>query len=164
MKAINRAKYQLDDIIAEDPTSIALKKEIVRIAGKDTTVVLLGESGTGKELYAQALHNASGRKDNSFIAVNCATFQKELLESEEIMLEKKSKSGYKTVDLKKSIKNYSLSEKCDFAELEIVLSAGSTDNANPNLIIKALENTVGEEFYADITREDLYNSDMELFR
>ena len=82
MKAINRAKYQLDDIIAEDPTSIALKKEIVRIAGKDTTVVLLGESGTGKELYAQALHNASGRKDNSFIAVNCAAFQKELLESE----------------------------------------------------------------------------------
>lgn len=82
MKAINRAKYHLDDIIAEDPTSIALKKEIVRIAGKDTTVVLLGESGTGKELYAQALHNASGRKDNSFIAVNCAAFQKELLESE----------------------------------------------------------------------------------
>ena len=92
------------------------------------------------------------------------TALKELLESEEIMLEKKSKSGYKTVDLKKSIKNYSLSEKCDFAELEIVLSAGSTDNANPNLIIKALENATGEEFYADITREDLYNSDMELFR
>ena len=92
------------------------------------------------------------------------TALKELLESEEIMLEKKSKSGYKTVDLKKSIKNYSLSEKCDFAELEIVLSAGSTDNANPNLIIKALENAAGEEFYADITREDLYNSDMELFR
>ena len=39
------------------------------------------------------------------------TALKELLESEEIMLEKKSKSGYKTVDLKKSIKNYSLSEK-----------------------------------------------------
>lgn len=92
------------------------------------------------------------------------TALKELLESEEIMLEKKSKSGYKTVDLKKSIKNYSLSEKFDFAELEIVLSAGSTDNANPNLIIKALENAAGEEFYADITREDLYNSDMELFR
>lgn len=92
------------------------------------------------------------------------TALKELLESEEIMLEKKSKSGYKTVDLKKSIKNYSLSEKCDFAELEIVLSAGSTDNTNPNLIIKALENAAGEEFYADITREDLYNSDMELFR
>lgn len=92
------------------------------------------------------------------------TALKELLENEEIMLEKKSKSGYKTVDLKKSIKNYSLSEKFDFAELEIVLSAGSTDNANPNLIIKALENATGEEFYADITREDLYNSDMELFR
>ena len=80
------------------------------------------------------------------------------------MLEKKSKSGYKNVDLKKSIKKYTLSEKFDFTELEITLSAGSTDNANPNLVITALQNATGEEFYADITREDLYNSDMELFR
>ncbi|MGN0499897.1 MAG: TIGR03936 family radical SAM-associated protein [Ruminococcus sp.] len=92
------------------------------------------------------------------------TALKELLESEEIMLEKKSKSGYKTVDLKKSIKKYSLTEKFDFAELEITLSAGSTDNANPSLVITALQNATGKEFYADITREDLYNSDMELFR
>lgn len=48
--------------------------------------------------------------------------------------------------------------------LKLYFPAGSTDNANPNLIIKALENATGEEFYADITREDLYNSDMELFR
>ena len=77
------------------------------------------------------------------------------MESEEIMLEKKSKSGYKTVDLKKSIKNYSLSEKCDFAELEIVLSAGSTDNANPNLIIKALEMLRAKNF-TPILRERIY--------
>ena len=45
-------------------------------------MLLFGESGTGKELYAQAIHNASMRSGNSFIAVNCAAFQKELLESE----------------------------------------------------------------------------------
>ncbi|MFR8854767.1 MAG: sigma-54 interaction domain-containing protein, partial [Oscillospiraceae bacterium] len=82
MQAINRAKYTLDDIIAKDPVSVKLKDDVLRIARKETTVVLMGESGTGKELYAQAIHNASSRKNNSFIAVNCASFQKELLESE----------------------------------------------------------------------------------
>lgn len=82
MHAINRARYTLDNIIAKDPVSLELKEDILRIAQKDTTVVLLGESGTGKELYANAIHNASARRDNSFIAVNCAAFQKELLESE----------------------------------------------------------------------------------
>ena len=87
-----------------------------------------------------------------------------LLSSKEIMIEKRTKSGIKTVDLKKSIKTYELKEMFDFAELDIVLSAGSTDNANPNLIITALENQTEKSFYADITRIDLYNSDMELFR
>lgn len=82
MEAINRAKYSLKDVIAKDTASLRVKEEIERIAPKDTTVVLLGESGTGKELYAQAIHNASARQNNSFIAVNCASFQKELLDSE----------------------------------------------------------------------------------
>ncbi len=87
-----------------------------------------------------------------------------LLSSDEIMIDKRTKSGIKTVDLKKSIKTYELKEMFDFAELNIVLSAGSTDNANPNLIITALEKQTEKNFYADITRIDLYNSDMELFR
>lgn len=87
-----------------------------------------------------------------------------LFSSKEIMIEKRTKSGIKTVDLKKSIKTYELKEMFDFAELDIVLSAGSTDNANPNLIITALEKQTEKSFYADITRIDLYNSDMELFR
>ena len=87
-----------------------------------------------------------------------------LLSFDEIMIEKRTKSGIKTVDLKKSIKTYELKEMFDFAELDIVLSAGSTDNANPNLIITALEKQTEKSFYADITRIDLYNSDMELFR
>ena len=82
IQAINRAKYTFGDIIAKDSLSTAVKDDAVRIAQKDTTVLLFGESGTGKELYAQAIHNASMRSGNSFIAVNCAAFQKELLESE----------------------------------------------------------------------------------
>jgi len=43
---------------------------------------LLGETGTGKEVFAQAIHNASKRRDNPFMALNCSAFTKELLESE----------------------------------------------------------------------------------
>lgn len=82
IQAINRARYTLDNIVAKDPVSVRLKEEVAKIAKKDITIVLLGESGTGKELYAQAIHNASNRRNNSFIAINCAAFQKELLESE----------------------------------------------------------------------------------
>ena len=82
IQAINRAKYAFDDIIAKDRVSLKLKADAMRIAQNDTTVLLMGESGTGKELYAQAIHNESRRRHNSFIAVNCAAFQKDLLESE----------------------------------------------------------------------------------
>lgn len=82
IQAINRAKYTFDDIIAKDRVSLKLKADAMRIAQNDTTVLLMGESGTGKELYAQAIHNESRRRHNSFIAVNCAAFQKDLLESE----------------------------------------------------------------------------------
>lgn len=53
-----------------------------KVAPVDTTVLLLGETGTGKELFAQAIHNASKRKDKKFIAINCSTIPKDLQESE----------------------------------------------------------------------------------
>ncbi len=53
-----------------------------RSAIRGVTVLLLGESGTGKEMFAQAIHKASPRRDNSFIAINCAALSKSLLESE----------------------------------------------------------------------------------
>ncbi len=61
-------------------------KESLRLAQKvaptDSTVLLEGETGVGKELFAQAIHNASLRKANPFVAVNCSAFPKDLLESE----------------------------------------------------------------------------------
>ncbi len=89
---------------------------------------------------------------------------KELLASENIEIEKKSKKGMKTVDIKQGIKNFTVTEKFDFAELDVILSAGSSDNVNPNLLISAFENRFSVSCDVDITRNDLYNADMELFR
>ncbi len=93
----------------------------------------------------------------------CADLRK-LFSKDTIEVEKKSKRGMKTVDIKQGIKSFEIKEMLDCAVLEIVLSAGSSDNVNPNLIITALEAETGLEYELDITRNDLYNSDMELFR
>jgi DNA-binding NtrC family response regulator len=53
-----------------------------KVAPTDTTVLLLGETGTGKEVFAQAIHQASKRSKESFVAINCSAFSRELLESE----------------------------------------------------------------------------------
>ena len=53
-----------------------------KVSATDVTVLLTGETGTGKEVFAQAIHRNSLRKENAFVAVNCSSFSKELLESE----------------------------------------------------------------------------------
>lgn len=89
---------------------------------------------------------------------------KDFFASEQINIEKKSKKGLKTVDIKTGIKDFKIIEKFDNIELNITLSAGSSDNVNPNLVVSAFEQFTGTEYDVNITRNDLYNSDMELFR
>lgn len=78
----NAATYTFDSIAAADPASVKTKQLAKKIAESDLTVLLQAESGTGKELYAQAIHNHSSRNQSVFLAVNCANFQANMLESE----------------------------------------------------------------------------------
>jgi len=75
-------KHSFDKIIGKSkPIQKAI--ELARkVATTDTTVLLTGETGTGKEVFAQAIHQESKRNRNNFVAINCAAFSKELLESE----------------------------------------------------------------------------------
>ena len=67
--------YSFDSILGE---SKALKEAVLL----DVPVLLTGETGTGKEVFAQAIHYNSRRSKQNFVAVNCSSFSKELLESE----------------------------------------------------------------------------------
>lgn len=95
VKTLGNGKYTFDDIIAVDKKSMKVKKYAKRIALTDSNVLIIGESGTGKELYASAVHNYSPRKEFPFIPVNCASFEKNLIESELFGYEEGSFTGAK---------------------------------------------------------------------
>jgi transcriptional regulator with PAS, ATPase and Fis domain len=77
-----QAKYNIDDIIGESHHMRQLKKQASKYASSSLPVLILGESGTGKELFAHAIHRMSSRVDRAFLAINCASIPKELMESE----------------------------------------------------------------------------------
>ncbi len=89
------AKYSFDDIIgASEEMQFAIEQ--AKLGAKTpATVLLRGESGTGKELFAHAIHNASDRKYNKFVRVNCAALSESLLESELFGYEEGAFSGAK---------------------------------------------------------------------
>lgn len=78
----HHARYTFSDIVGKSPAICKAREIARRMAGNNASVMIDGESGTGKELFAQAIHNASPRKDGPFIAVNCAALTETLLESE----------------------------------------------------------------------------------
>ncbi|MFC0269881.1 sigma 54-interacting transcriptional regulator [Metabacillus herbersteinensis] len=89
------AKYSFDDIIGSSEEMKVAIEQAKLGAKTPATVLLRGESGTGKELFAHAIHNASDRKYNKFIRVNCAAISESLLESELFGYEEGAFSGAK---------------------------------------------------------------------
>src|SRR5256712_3327260 len=76
------ARYGFPRIVGESPAMKAVSQQLQRVAPPDSTVLLLGESGTGKELFARAIHHLSNRREQPFIALNCAAIPEGLVENE----------------------------------------------------------------------------------
>ncbi|MGH7860541.1 MAG: sigma-54-dependent Fis family transcriptional regulator, partial [Candidatus Binatia bacterium] len=76
------AHFTFADILGDSLAIRRVKGLALRAAEGDCIVLLEGESGTGKEMFAQAIHLESSRAEGPFIAINCAAFPQELIESE----------------------------------------------------------------------------------
>ena len=70
------------DLIGSSPKFRAVLTEVERVAPVDCAVLIQGETGTGKEVIARAIHEASPRRNQRFVAFNCAAIPSALLESE----------------------------------------------------------------------------------
>ena len=101
---IERENRRLEDRVGDDrtvlgtmitaaPEMLKVARTIERVANAAVSVMLLGASGTGKELLAKGLHQASGRRDGAFVAINCAAIPENLLESELFGYEKGAFTG-----------------------------------------------------------------------
>ena len=75
-------KYSFETIIGKSKGLEQVIDLARKVPKTDSTALLTGETGTGKEVFAQAIHENSNRAGKSFVALNCSTFSKEILESE----------------------------------------------------------------------------------
>ena len=77
-----RPKYTIAAYIGASPAALEVKRQARRVAGTESTVLLLGDTGTGKELLAHGIHAASRRAARPFVGVNIAAVPDTLLEAE----------------------------------------------------------------------------------
>jgi two-component system response regulator FlrC len=87
-----------DHVAVADPASRQLMALANRVAATDVTVFINGPTGTGKEVLARFIHNQSSRKDNAFVAVNCAAIPENMLEAILFGHEKGSFTGASTAN------------------------------------------------------------------
>jgi two-component system, NtrC family, response regulator len=75
-------KHSFENIIGKSKIILKTIEMARKVSSTNTTVLLTGETGTGKEIFAQAIHQASQRNKQNFVAINCSAFSKDILESE----------------------------------------------------------------------------------
>lgn len=160
------------DLITRSPVMEDLLRQAKLVAVGDASVFIHGESGSGKELLAQALHRASPRRDQPFVAINCGAIPEALLESELFGHTKGSFTGatqdYKGLFQAAHQGTLFLDEIGDMpAALQVKLlrvlqehqvrSVGSIRNVAVDVrIISATHRDVSEEMAAGNFREDLF--------
>jgi DNA-binding NtrC family response regulator len=88
--------WDVDGIVATDPTMLALLESVRKVAATGATVMIFGESGTGKELVARSLHRLSPRATRPFVSVSAGALPETLLESELFGYEKGAFTGAMT--------------------------------------------------------------------
>lgn len=165
-------KYSFDTIIGNSKSFHQAVELAKKVAPTDSIVLLTGETGTGKEVFAQSIHQASPRHNNPFVAINCASFGNDLLESELF--------GHKKGAFTGAVKDKrGLFEEADegtlfldeIGEMDIsiqarllrvietgeFMSVGDTKSKRLNArIIAATNRDLQEEIKANRFREDLY--------
>jgi DNA-binding NtrC family response regulator len=75
-------RFRIDGIIGQTPVMVKLLELLRTVAATSSTVLVTGETGTGKELAARAIHDASPRRSQRFVAINCSAIPETLLEAE----------------------------------------------------------------------------------
>jgi len=172
LKDVLSQRVGTPDIIGMSAGMVEVAENIKKVASAKTTVLLLGESGTGKELFARAIHELSPRKDEQFVAINCAAIPGALLESELFGYEKGAftgASGRKPGKLELADKGTVFFD--EIGEMDIALQAkvlralqegeidrvGGTSTIKVDIRIIAASNRDLEAAVSDNTfREDLY--------
>lgn len=82
LQKFKTTKYSIDDILGISPAVTKVKKEIMKAAARNSTVLITGETGTGKEMVAQSIHSLSKRFMNSFVELDSSAVPESLIESE----------------------------------------------------------------------------------
>jgi formate hydrogenlyase transcriptional activator len=77
-----KTEYNFEEIVGESSALKRVLKQLEIVAPTDSTVLIQGETGTGKELVARALHHLGGRRERTFVKLNCAAIPMGLVESE----------------------------------------------------------------------------------
>ncbi|MCX7982281.1 MAG: sigma 54-interacting transcriptional regulator [Syntrophales bacterium] len=77
-----KAKFHFEDIQGINQRFLQTLEQARLVSQNSANVLLLGESGTGKDIFAQAIHNASDRKNGPYVAINCAAIPRDLISSE----------------------------------------------------------------------------------
>lgn len=156
-----------------DPRMATVIGKLDKVIGRDIPILITGETGTGKELLAQAIHNDSPRKNNAFVAVNCASIPETLIESELFGYEEGAftgarKKGGQGKLLQANGGTLFLDEIGDMPlslqarllrvlQERIVTPLGSTKSIPVNLaVICATNRNLREMIAANLFREDLY--------